>query len=281
VPGTITRRGRSAGIFLAVIILLGGGAYVVFRHVAPLLTPGSGCEVKTRGQVFTLDPGQAGIAATIAGVARRDALPAHAVTVAYAAALQESKLQNLRFGDRDSVGVFQQRPSQGWGTTRQLEDPVYATTKFFQALANVPRYTQIPVYKAAQAVQRSADGTAYIQYQQMAASLTRGFTGRDPRSVWCWYNGQPGGRARLAAASKGLTRTFGPLAVHAAGDPRLTVAVPRPSEGWSVAAWLVSHAPHYGIREVRYGRYEWRAAKGTRGWTRDQSAAPAGDIQLG
>jgi hypothetical protein len=281
VPGTSTRRGRSAGIALAIVILLGGGAYFAFRHVAPLLAPGSGCEVKTSGQVFKLDPSQAGIAATIAGVARRHGLPAHAVTVAYATALQESKLQNLRFGDLDSVGVFQQRPSEGWGTRRQLEDPVYATTKFFQALTKVPRYRQIPVYKAAQAVQRSADGTAYIQYQQMAASLTRGFTGSDPRAVWCWYSGRTHGRARLAAADQDLTRAFGPLAVRTAGDPRLIVTVPHRAEGWSVAAWLVSHASRYGIRDVRYGRYEWRAAKGASGWTRGHSQEPAGRIRLG
>jgi len=261
--------------------LLGGGAYFAFRHVAPLLAPASGCEVKTSGQVFKLDPSQAGIAATIAGVARRHELPAHAVTVAYATALQESKLQNLRFGDLDSVGVFQQRPSEGWGTRRQLEDPVYATTKFFQALTKVPRYLQIPVYRAAQAVQRSADGTAYIQYQQMAAGLTRGFTGSDPRSVWCWYNGRTHGRPRLAAAGQDLTRAFGPLAVRTAGDPRMIVTVPHRAEGWSVATWLVSHASHYGIRDVRYGRYEWRAAKGASGWTRGHSQEPAGRIQLG
>jgi len=281
VPGTSTRRGRSAGIVLAVLILLGGGAYFAFRHVAPLLAPASGCEVKASGQVFKLDPSQAGIAATIAGVARRQALPERAVTVAYAAALQESKLQNLQFGDRDSVGVFQQRPSEGWGTTRQLEDPVYATTKFFQALSRVPGYKQIPVYKAAQAVQHSADGTAYIQYQQMAAGLTRGFTGHNPRSVWCWYGGQPKGQARLAAAGQGLTRAFGPLTVRTSGDPAVTVSVPHPAEAWSVAAWLVAHAAHYRIREVRYGRYEWRAAKGAKGWIRGSFPVSAGHLRVG
>ncbi len=231
--------------------------------------------------MLKLDPGQAGIAATIAGVARQHALPAHAVTVAYAAALQESKLQNLEFGDRDSVGVFQQRPSEGWGSPRQLEDPVYATTKFFQALARVPHYRHIPVYKAAQAVQRSADGSAYIQYQQMAASLAQGFTGRDPRSVWCWYGGKATGPARLAAAGQGLTRAFGPLPMRASGDPAVTVAVPRAAEGWSVASWLVSHAARYRIRDVRYGRYEWRTASGSKGWTRDSSTTPAGSVRVG
>ena len=279
-PGTRRRRGRTAGVAIAALILLAAGGYVAFKRVAPLLAS-SGCEVKTRGQVFRLAPSQAGIAATIAGVARRHALPARAVTIAYAAALQESKLQNLSYGDRDSVGVFQQRPSEGWGTSHQLEDPVYATTKFFQALSRVPSYQQLPVYKAAQAVQRSADGSAYIQYQQMAGSLARGFTGHDPRSVWCWYPAPAGQRAHLTAASQGLARAFGQLPAQASGDPALTLSVPRPAEGWSVAAWLVSHASRYGIRDVRYGHYEWRAASGARGWARARSPVPPGSIVLG
>jgi hypothetical protein len=281
VPGTSRRRGRAAGIVVAVVILLAAGGYVAFRRVAPLILVSSGCEVKIPGQSFRLGTSQAGIAATIAGVARHRALPARAVTIAYAAALQESKLQNLHYGDRDSVGVFQQRPSEGWGTTRHLEDPVYATTRFFQALIQVPGYRRLPVYKAVQAVQRSADGSAYIQYEQTAASLARGFTGRDPRSVWCWYPKPASQHARLTAASQGLARAFGPLQVSAAGDPDLILSVPRPADGWSMAAWLVSHASRYGIRDVRYGRYEWRAASGTAGWARAPSPAPTGSLQLG
>jgi hypothetical protein len=263
------------------VILLAAGGYVAFRRVAPLILVSSGCEVKIPGQSFRLGTGQAGIAATIAGVARHRALPARAVTIAYAAALQESKLQNLHYGDRDSVGVFQQRPSEGWGTTRHLEDPVYATTRFFQALIQVPGYWRLPVYKAAQAVQHSADGSAYIQYEQTAASLARGFTGHDPRSVWCWYPKPAREHARLTAASQELARAFGPLQVSAAGDPKLIVSVPGPAEGWSMAAWLVSHASRYELRDVRYGRYEWRAASGTAGWARAPSPAPAGSLQLG
>ena len=66
--------------------------------------------------------------------------------VAYAAALQESHLHNLSYGDRDSVGVFQQRPSEGWGSATQLKDPVYATTRFFPALpgARLPPQAGVP-----------------------------------------------------------------------------------------------------------------------------------------
>ena len=115
----------------------------------------------------------------------------------------------------------------------------------------------------------------------MAGSLARGFTGQDPRSVWCWYGRPARQPAHVAAASQDLARAFGRLPARASGDPALTLAVPRPAEGWSVAAWLVSHAARYGIRDVRYGHFEWRAASGGRGWTRARSPGPQGNIVLG
>jgi hypothetical protein len=149
-----------------------------------------------------LDPQQAQIAATIAGVAYNRGMPSRAVTVAYAAAMQETHLHNLDYGDRDSVGVFQQRPSEGWGPASKLIDPVYASTKFFRALAQVPDYRQMPVYKAAQAVQHSADGSAYQQYQTLASQLTSAFTGAAPRGVWCWPAGHTHGSAELTPRAK-------------------------------------------------------------------------------
>jgi len=269
------------------------GLYLAFQRVAPLLR-GSSCVATGSGQAITLEPSQAGIAATIAGVAQRDALPTRAVTVAYAAAWQESKLQNLTYGDRDSVGIFQQRPSQGWGRRSQLEDPVYATSVFFGALAKVPGYQQMPVYKAAQAVQRSADGTAYQQYQLLSGYMARAFTGQVPHAVSCWYSQKISGRARLDAAELGLTQTFGAHASRATAEraPRrgvtggspplgLTVRVGSARDGWAVAAWLVSHAPQYRITDVRYAGYRWTAADSARGWARSVSPTPARSVELG
>ena len=91
------------------------------------------------------------------------------------------------------------RPRAG-GRPRKLKDPVYATGRFFQALATVPDYLHTPVYRAAQAVQRSADGYAYIQYQPEATALAADFTGHSAHAVWCWSAaaqpgpGQPDGR---------------------------------------------------------------------------------------
>ena len=82
-------------------------------------------------------------------------MPARAASIALATAYQESKLYNIDYGDRDSVGLFQQRPSQGWGTVAQLTDPEFATNAFYDALAKVDGYREMEITVAAQEVQRS------------------------------------------------------------------------------------------------------------------------------
>ncbi len=265
-------------MLIAAIVVLGG--YIAYQRIAPLLS-GSGCTVASGGEDIALGTGQAGIAATIAGVAERDALPVRAVTVAYATAMQESKLRDLDYGDRDSVGVFQQRPSQGWGPRRDLENPVYATSKFFGALVKVPGYQQLPIYEAAQDVQHSADGFAYAQYGSMATHMAVAFTGQDPHAVWCWYSQKISGTTRSDAAASELAQTFGPQRARPTLDPGLIVRVADARQGWVMAAWLVSHAQQYRFSYVSYAGYRWTAADGTRGWARSDSPAPPGSIELG
>lgn len=233
-------------------------------NIVPL---GSGCVARGRYFSVPLSPGQAAIAATIAGVARAHSMPVKAVTIAYATAIQESHIANLPYGDRDSVGVFQQRPSQGWGTRDQLLDPVYAATRFFAALARVSGYQHMLIYQAAQAVQHSADGYAYGQYAPQGAAMAAGFTGQLARSVWCWYGSGIAGRGDLAAAGAELRRAFGRLRIAYMGDPAMQVRVGRVATGWSVAAWLVTHAGMYRIAKVSYHGYRWTAAHAERGWT--------------
>jgi hypothetical protein len=279
-------------ITLVAALLLGIGGYVIFQRTRPFLIS-DGCQVSVGGEVVQLDSQQAAIAATIAGVGYRRGLPAGAVTVAYATALQESHLHNVSYGDRDSVGIFQQRPSAGWGTPGQLMDPVYATTKFFEALVKVPGYASMPIYRAAQAVQHSADGTAYGQYEQVAGMLSTAFTGSASRSVSCWYTPYGKRQAQFAPALSQLSRAFGQLGgqggtVDPASGPAaartpartMTVPVPRPQTGWAVATWSVAHAKTYGIKRVRYAGYEWAAADGEHGWKLTHGA-PATAVELG
>ena len=296
-----SRRPRAVPVIgSALVLLLAAIGYLVFGGAKHSVTPAApppppGCQAGTGGAAIPLDTDQAGIAATIAGIAARHRLPQRAVTIALAAALQESQLQNLDYGDRNSVGVFQQRPSQGWGTTAEIEDPVYATTRFFAALVKVPGYTKMPVDQAAQDVQHSADGYAYEQWVGIATQLTGYFTGTFPAEVSCWYTpaGQ-GVQADLAGALKQLTQTFGPqgkdaVLVRMTTDrsgkkkkERTTAVVHVQRDGaWTVAAWLVAHAQQYGISQIRYAGYVWNAANGSMGWqraSRTASPVPRGSI---
>ena len=106
---------------------------------------------------------------TATGIAMN--VPARGQVVALATALQESGLRNLDSGDRDSLGLFQQRPSQGWGTAEQIMQPVYASTRFYQALLKVDGWQSLTVTQAAQAVQQSGYPDAYAKWQPLATAL--------------------------------------------------------------------------------------------------------------
>ena len=129
------------------------------------------------GQVRTtaadLDAAQRQNAATIIGVARGMGAPPRAWLIALATAMQESTLNNINYGDRDSLGLFQQRPSQGWGTPAEVTDPVYSTTIFVRRLLEVPGWESLPVTVAAQTVQRSAFPDAYAKWEGLAAELVQ------------------------------------------------------------------------------------------------------------
>ena len=261
-----SRRVGAGAVFVVVLVII-ALALAKSAHLPPSAPAiGDGCLVHSSEFDVPLSPDQAALAATIAGVARARTMPVRAVTIAYATALQESDLANLPYGDRDSVGVFQQRPSQGWGSRRQLLNPIYATTRFFAALAAIPNYLRLPVYRAAQDVQRSADGSAYSQYEPQGAVMATGFTGTAARTVWCWYGSGIGGRGRLTAANRALISAFGPLRVRHIGDPVAAVKVRSRAAGWAVACWLVTHAAGYHISTVRFAGYQWIASHGQQGW---------------
>lgn len=214
------------------------------------------CSVTSGQTTYNLSPEQAANAATISSVAAYEGLPDHAVTIALATAFQESKLVNLGYGDRDSLGLFQQRPSQGWGTPTQIADPVYASTAFYRALVRLPHWQGDSVDVAAQAVQRSADGTAYAQWTDEARTLAIALTGERPAGLTC-----SGGELSTPKATTTATRDQVDARVTAAlGSSAL--AAPTAARGWSAATWLVAHSQAYGITKVSYAGQTWTAAKG-------------------
>ena len=122
------------------------------------------------GRPFT--PHQVRNAQTIVAVGRQKGIPPYGWLVAVAAAMTESRLENIAYGDRDSVGLFQMRPSMGWGTSAQLTDPVYAAGKFYDVMLDeVPRWQSMSVNDAAQAVERSAFPWRYGLNEAAARAL--------------------------------------------------------------------------------------------------------------
>ncbi|MCW2598705.1 MAG: hypothetical protein JWM02_534 [Frankiales bacterium] len=241
-------RARAAAVLLAAAVLAGCGSG------PPLAVP-----LCTSGTVI-LTPEQTANAATIAAVGKRMGMPNHAVTVALATALQESGLRNLPYGDRDSLGLFQQRPSQGWGSVATVRNPRLAAASFYKHLQRVPGWATLAVTDAAQRVQHSAAPQAYAQWEDTSRQLARALTGEIPAGLSCQFPPAPK-PGRTAALQQDALAELGP-----GGLSRATT----PAVGWAAATWLVAHAASYGISTVSALGQTWTAQRGT--WRPDPAA---------
>ncbi len=249
-----------------------GAPAILFSLVALVVLPLVGCShIPTAPETlpchavagtedYALDLEQAANATTIAAVGKRLGLPDHAVTVALAAALQESKLYNLSYGDRDSVGLFQQRPSQGWGTHDQILSPRYAATAFFSHLTKVANWESLPVTDAVQAVQISAGPDAYARWEAEARVLAQALTGEVPAAFTCRTPGKPPTPAQASAQNAAMVAAL----IADAGAPGVGTPLSEP-QGWLVAGWLIAHAPHYAVATVAFGGQRWSGKTGK--WT--------------
>ncbi|GGM52994.1 M23 family metallopeptidase [Dactylosporangium sucinum] len=162
-------------------------AYLAAGQQPAAGAPGCGAagtaQVRVAGTVkvpgFTAE--QAANGRTIVQVGQQMAVPPRGWVIAVATAMQESNLHNLgdlgARNDHDSLGLFQQRPSQGWGTPQQVMDPVYASRKFYERLLKVSGWQQMPLTVAAQRVQRSAFPNAYAKHEPKAAALVGAVSG--------------------------------------------------------------------------------------------------------
>jgi hypothetical protein len=248
---------RRIGASVVVVALI-GAAVVVVRALQHRNAPPPSCAVSTSTQkvsptvTYTLDIDQAANSTTIAVVGKRLGMPDHAVTVALAAALQESKLHNLPYGDRDSLGLFQQRPSQGWGTSTEILTPSYAAAAFYRELKKVDGWEHLPITDAAQKVQRSGAPTAYAQWEPEARTLAVALTGENPAALTCRFSLERSPeRAPTPLPSLGIELGVASL------DRTFATA-----RGWTIASWLVAHAQQFRVTTVSFEGREWRAATG-------------------
>ena len=272
------RRLLRAGVLLLTLTLAGGGVYTAVSFVQRSETLVSErCTAAVGSQTAELATDQAVNASLITAVAVQRGLPARAASIALATAMQESKLRNIGHGDQagpDSRGLFQQRPSQGWGTEAQLMDPYYAANAFYDALIRIPGYESLEVTDAAQRVQRSAYPRAYAEHEDMGRSFASGLSGQTPAAVQCTLR-TPGGRGDPTAVAAELVHAYGTLATSTEGQTLVVDA--SGSEAWSVAQWAVANAKDFEVTQVDVGGRSWnRLARD--GW--QDSDAGSGQVRI-
>lgn len=306
-PASDVLRRRLLRALVALAVLGGVGAYLLV-HLNTGGGPAPRCEVRGKGEEepYELDPEQAANAATISAVASSRRLPERAVTIAIATAMQESELRNIEHGDRDSLGLFQQRPSQGWGTEEQILDPVYSTGKFYEHLAEIPGYSRLPLTEAAQRVQRSGFPQAYAKHEPAAARLSAALTGRAGGAFTCTTAKGDTRSGDPAAVRKALKREFGAgvlpepeaggsgegtgSAGRGGGSQVLVLPVSADGagggadakgRGWELAHWAVAQAPRLRVAQVSFAGREWRAEDSAAGWREAEGAhARAGAVSV-
>lgn len=284
----------------------GGGTPYCTASVDPM-DVGAG---QATGQSYEMSPEQAANAATIAAVGVSRGMPDRAVTIALATAMQESMLRNLDHGDRDSLGLFQQRPSQGWGTPAQIMDPVYSAGIFYERLEEVKGYSRMPLTVAAQKVQMSAFPQAYAKHEPDATVLTTAFTGGGHLTCTGPAPARAGDPAKVRAELSRLVGKNGPHMLPAA--PGGTAGAPadgtaREAEvtlvakggdgeaarrsGQALAMWAVANSRELGIARVSYSLSAWIAgadgdrwrgkdAAGAKDGAGDPRGAPPGQIRI-
>lgn len=285
-------------VTLALVAAVVIGVVVFFdRSVRPLLTTHE-CIATVDDAEVHLSLEQAENAALIAAIAQSRGLPARAVTIALATAYQESKILNITYGDRDSLGLFQQRPSQGWGSEDEVMDPFHSTNAFYDALVKVPDYRKLDVTVAAQKVQRSAYPDAYADHEDDARVLASALTGNSRAAFHCVTEGTPesaspeleenGLTPRADEVRRDLLAAFGDQSLggfeprgvdsgHMSGsthyEGRAVDIFYRPinaenkRRGWAMAHYLVAQADRLGINTVIFDNKIWKSGRASStGW---------------
>lgn len=272
------RRFRRAIVAVLALALVAGAIYAIVAILQRSETLVSErCLAVMGSESYELATDQAANASLITAISVQRGLPPRAASIALATAMQESKLRNINYGDDagpDSRGLFQQRPSQGWGTEAQVMDPVYATNAFYNGLIKIPGYETMEITQAAQQVQRSAFPRAYAQHENMGRAFASALTGHSESALTCELR-MPEAAGDPAAVVEELTAAYGPQPATVQGrSVQLDVTG---TQAWAVAHWAVANAKSLSITQVDVGGQTWNREKRD-GWI--ASAAPSESVTI-
>lgn len=308
VRGSAGRLGTIVVAGVGAVVLVVAGAIALLTGAGPLPDP-AGCTARVQGREVTLTTEQGENAALITALSVQRGMPARAASIALATAYQESKIYNIDYGDRDSLGLFQQRPSQGWGTREQILDPVYAINAFYDALARIEGYETMPITEAAQAVQRSAFPDAYADHEADARVLASALSGETTGGRFTCVSDADaddesddldaaGLTPRAAILREEITNAFGELPMggfqpggvtegHMEGsahyEGRAVDVFVRPvsdtnrRRGWAIAQYVVAQSDRLSIDTVIFDDRIWSARRSDQGWRDYDPPASSGD----
>jgi hypothetical protein len=263
-PGPAVRRGggtaRALGCLAVAVVLLVVAVVGVFswlrnRGATPPVPGQQRCVASVGNASVALDLEQAHYTSIIVGMSVRRELPPRAASIAMATVYQETGIRNLDYGDRDSVGLFQQRPSQGWGTEKQLSDPYYATGKFYDALVKVKGWRTGDINDVAQKVQRSGYPEAYRAHESDARVLASTLTGETKAGFSCLEREEAPGDARALVSS--LNKTFGKTGAKRE-DKVITIKADSASLAWAYASYAVANSGRFGLVTADVGGRHWQ-----------------------
>lgn len=277
-------------VVVVFVAAIGGGLASITGSGIPSCVPSS-------AEATGYDAEQIANAATIVAIGKQLRIPERGWVVALATAIQESQLRNLDHGDRDSLGLFQQRPSQGWGTPSQILDTTYAATQFYRHLHTIANWEALDVNDAAQAVQRSGTPHAYARHEQAArqllsalhsASCAQSGAPSPIRTVWPVEQAtepDPTSNGRITPRTLALVhalqeagmagiglgchapRPANPSSDHPRGRACDIMLNPRDRQsiaaGWRTANWLIAQQASLGVHYLIWQGQYWSAENPT------------------
>ncbi len=279
--GSVARHLVIPLVMVLVLAGIAGGSYIALQHYGSPAHEGT-CTATGLGTSHRYSTERVANAALISAVAVDRGLPPRAASIALATAYQESQLRNIEHGDRDSLGLFQQRPSQGWGSEAEILDPVYSTNAFYDALEKVDGYTAADINDVAQEVQRSGHPEAYRDHETEGRLYASALTGQSGANLVCTL-GEVGSTVSPEQVRSELVRQFpqlteagrltSTLAAASGSAPQLpaeagaTAVVIDPQGdtglGWTLANWAVARAADDGVIQVSYQGRVWdRSVRG-------------------
>lgn len=180
---------RAIALTTAVVLVMGlvvvGGWQAYDYVMSRLVRERCYVAMDEHSEPLVLTAEQARNAAVIVAASYRAELPSQAAVIALATAWQESGLRNIDYGDRDSLGLFQQRPSYGWGTEEEIMDPWYSSGRFYEELVKFDNWEQRGITEMAQKVQRSGFPEAYRKHETNAIALAGTLRGTRPATMVC------------------------------------------------------------------------------------------------